>query len=275
MRRNIFEKNMHLITNKFNKKAFTLAEILIVLTVIGVLTSILLPVAIHSAPDEKVMKFKKGHMTLFKVVNELVNSDKYYLNGDLGVMASGTKLDETKDNNKKYLCETFADILSTKKVNCSVYENYKFSHISDNWNNVDMGENGILDALKTPDDFCKKAAQSVGEEIVTSDGIIYYETSPGTPFGIEYTRPDPFSDVTYRNGEMSCMVPLGLFRLTAAETCDELLTKPIRVYKPFCMDIDGIGKGEDPFGYGIRIDGKIILGARAQEWFRKNLQDKE
>jgi len=33
------------------KKAFTLAEIMIVLTIIGVLTAILLPIANHSRPD--------------------------------------------------------------------------------------------------------------------------------------------------------------------------------------------------------------------------------
>ena len=38
------------------QKAFTLAEILIVLTVIGILTAILMPIAIQSAPDENVLK---------------------------------------------------------------------------------------------------------------------------------------------------------------------------------------------------------------------------
>ena len=37
-------------------KAFTLAEVMIVLTVIGVLTAILLPVARQSMPDEDLMK---------------------------------------------------------------------------------------------------------------------------------------------------------------------------------------------------------------------------
>lgn len=41
------------------------------------------------------------------------------------------------------------------------------------------------------------------------------------------------------------------------------------------MDVDGIDKGEAPFGYGIRIDGKIILGKHAQEWIEKGIQDKE
>ena len=38
------------------------------------------------------------------------------------------------------------------------------------------------------------------------------------------------------------------------------------------MDVDGINKGEDPFGYGIRADGKIIMGARADEWMNKSIQ---
>ena len=40
----------------------------------------------------------------------------------------------------------------------------------------------------------------------------------------------------------------------------------------FCMDVDGINNGEDAFGYGIRVDGKMINGARATEWLNKNLQ---
>ena len=42
-------------------RGFTLAEIMIVLAIVGVLTAILLPVAINSAPNENVMKFKKGN----------------------------------------------------------------------------------------------------------------------------------------------------------------------------------------------------------------------
>ena len=38
------------------------------------------------------------------------------------------------------------------------------------------------------------------------------------------------------------------------------------------MDIDGIGVGEDPFGFGIRADGKMMLGTRAQTWMEKSVQ---
>ena len=44
------------------------------------------------------------------------------------------------------------------------------------------------------------------------------------------------------------------------------------IYKIFCMDIDELDKGEEPFGYGIRVDGKIVNGKKAQEWINKSLQ---
>jgi len=50
-------------------------------------------------------------------------------------------------------------------------------------------------------------------------------------------------------------------------------------YKIFCMDVDGIPNSatetecgnECPFGYGIRADGKILNGARAEEWLKRGL----
>ena len=88
--------------------AFTLAEIMIVLAVIGVLTAVLLPVAINSTPNENVMKFKKAHNTLLTTVRELVNSDKYYLDGDLGTRADGNPIYVGTDWRaaRRYFCQT-------------------------------------------------------------------------------------------------------------------------------------------------------------------------
>ena len=81
------------------KCGFTLAEIMIVLSIIGILTAILLPIANHSRPDENVMKFKKANTTLARAISELVNSDEYYLDGDLGIRkmpdGSGRLIDGT------------------------------------------------------------------------------------------------------------------------------------------------------------------------------------
>ena len=37
--------------------------------------------------------------------------------------------------------------------------------------------------------------------------------------------------------------------------------------------VDGVDKGEDPFGYGIRVDGKILNGARADEWLERDVNE--
>ena len=151
------------------KKGFTLAEILIVLVIMGVLTMILLPVAFQSSPDEKVMKFKKGYNTLNTVIRELVSSDRYYQNGDLGTRANGNTIDGEHDGDITYFCETFA--------------------------------------------------------------------APGAvPI---------YSD---KNGFDA-------------------------QYKLFCMDIDGIGEGEDPFAFGIRADGKVLVGYKAKEWLKKPINN--
>ena len=54
-------------------------------------------------------------------------------------------------------------------------------------------------------------------------------------------------------------------------------------YKIYCIDVDGWDetKGSTdcddikdvcPFGYGIRTDGKILTGKRADEWLEKDFQ---
>ena len=100
------------------KKAFTLAEILIVLSVIAIITAILLPSARNAMPNEDIMKFKKAHNTLYTAIRELVTSDKYYLDGDLGVKPNGDILKQNLENTDKYFCQTFADVVNAKSTNC-------------------------------------------------------------------------------------------------------------------------------------------------------------
>ena len=102
------------------KRGFTLSEVMIVLVIIGVITGILLPTAIQSTPDENIMKFKKGYSTLGMVIRELVTSDKYYKDGDLGIRADGNKLKSTNIGDVNYFCYTFADALNIKEINCNV-----------------------------------------------------------------------------------------------------------------------------------------------------------
>ena len=248
------------------KKGFTLAEIMIVLAVIGILTAILLPVAYLSAPNENVMKFKKGHNALLSAIRELVNSDKYYLDGDLGVRADGVILDSTHDGDNTYFCETFGDIISVEIDNCDVETSDSRSWI-DLWpgDTVTKEERYESMAIRL-DDSCVAITEETG--IKTTDGISFYESNNKIPFGVSIRKfyeiitgvPNPLHSTDRNFG--------GYLPDPDNPTIDP-------VYKTFCMDIDGINNGEDPFGYGIRTDGKVMLGKRANEWLQKSIQEKE
>ena len=242
-------------------KAFTLAEIMIVLTIIGVITAILLPIAISSAPDENIMKFKKAYSTIGTAIRELVNSDDYYLNGDLGTKKDGKLIDGTHDGDYTYFCQSLADILNTKSVNCSEADYSSATMVRPT---PRFEGDTIVVTPETWDFYCSESASIIGAEIVTSDGITYYQTTPLSPFG----RTTDIDGV--EKGRIFC---------TPSMTLDECRTFDMngfpQYYKAFCIDVDGIGKGEDPFSIIIRADGKILPGARAQEWLNKNIQSND
>ena len=240
-----------------NSKAFTLAEIMIVLTVIGILTAILMPIAIQSAPDENVMKFKKANATLGTVIRELVNSDRYYLDGDLGTRADGTVIDGTHAGDVTYFCQTLSEVLNTKKVACS-----SANCTGDGCAFVQFGTKSgnnygsITSAKERVDSVCNSQASRIGAEITTADNVVFYQTSATNPFGVPWS-----SNTSHR-----------LFSSPYGPIAHDDDNGFDRVYKTFCIDVDGIDNGEAPFGYGIRADGKILTGARADEWIEKSIQ---
>jgi len=268
------------------QKGFTLAEIMIVLAVIGVLTAILLPTAIHSTPDENVMKFKKANATLYRVISELVNSDQYYLDGDLGVRANGNLVNGTYAGDYTYLCETFADILSVKNKNCNGSKGDKvvFSELnaSNRFAYVDVREDTISQAKTKLDDYCKQKGPVIGAEITTTDGIVYYSAVPNSLYGFTWGQED---------AEMIANLTCEDSHPEYAAYCSGRFYGGVHVdshgmdslYRTFCMDVDGIPNNatasdcvnECPFGYGIRADGKILAGARADEWLKKSITSEE
>ena len=248
-------------------KGFTLAEVMIVLTVIGILAGILIPVANNSRPDENVMKFKKAHATLANVIHELVTSDKYYKAGDLGIKANG-------ENTKKGdFCNAFADLLSTKKIVCD----YKANSADKGFRLQCTGSVGTC-TLNTDfdtqiDSECKNSQNSTDNSnmgITTTDNIQYYEATLNNPFGCKIgDEANPCVNIGDWTGNGK---PIYGYDSTRDYVITDSGIKTLRLYKIFCIDIDGINKGEDPFGYGIRADGKIKPGTRAKEWLEKGFQ---
>ena len=239
------------------KKGFTLAEIMIVLAIIGVLTAILLPTARNSMPNEDIMKFKKAHKTFVGTIRELVTSDEYYKDGDLGIRANGALIDGTYTGDTTYLCETMAEIITTKSKNCSS------SGSNGSYGGLDLrnGHNGYGKSYEDgglhADTVCSKTASSIGAEIVLQDNTVFYQSTPSFTLGKIYS-----ANSKRYFGSDNTAAHRDAYNIGA-------------MYKIFCIDIDGIGKGEAPFGYGIRADGRIFNGARAQEWLKKSIQEND
>lgn len=243
------------------KKAFTLAEIMIVLTIIGILSAILLPVAFQSTPDENVMKFKKANSTLGTVVRELVTSDKYYINGDLG-MASRTVGGSTLLTNgnlarELYFCQTMADMMSVSSINSctgtvgmTTTGAFRF---------MTAASASLGTAIRGLDLTCNTATTNIAQ-FTTTDNITWYDPYPSTTFGMSINATD-----TNRQFTEPTTIPIA----ANSENGFDIM------YKIFCFDIDGIGTGESPFGYGIRADGKILYGERAQEWSQRSIQNND
>lgn len=60
------------------KKGFTLSEVLITLTIIGIGAAILTPIIINITPDSNIVAFKKAYSTIEQAVSTLVNDEDYY-----------------------------------------------------------------------------------------------------------------------------------------------------------------------------------------------------
>ena len=240
------------------KTAFTLAEIMIVLSVIAILTAILLPSARNVVPNEKVMKFKKGHEILYKAMNELVTSDKYYLNGDLGIRINGDLIDGTNEGDFQYFCNSMSDVLATKENNCN---NVEFAEIIHNFFTCHSEYVDYNDCIKDSEVSCTNLSYQAKDRFIKlQDGIIIYEATPQTTFGLKHENGTRIFNWS-QNGN-------GGFEY---------------VWKIICVDIDGIPENatwencvnECPFMYGMRADGKILNGARVNEWLQKSIQQKD
>ena len=225
------------------KKAFTLAEVMIVLVVIGILVAILLPTAQNLTPDEALMKFQKNNVNLGNAIRNLANSEEYYYNGDFGLDRNNEAIDDPK-----YFCSALADMLGAKRINCSEdnlgYNTSALANLPDMLTYEMEDGSMIYDYV---DCMCKNNLTS-GEEIRLNDNTIIYTINPYYHFGSLIDGSDK-----------------RLFNLCSNE----------KRYKFICMDIDGLNNGEDPFGYAIRADGRMIYGSRAQAWVDRKINDNE
>lgn len=265
------------------KKAFTLAETILVLTIIGILAAVLFPNLRKSVPDENVLKFKNTYFAIRHGINELISSDKYYLGGDLGIRIDGTVIENrtTQTWQTKYFCETLADVLDTKKINCTGEEVSGHLAISEchrekpkeellTCNGTESTAEFVQTMKATVDNVCKQypfTKSVTTEQIVLKNGAWIYDVAPNILLGGFWNVADASGVVAKRRS----------FGPAGKPDFYNDKGQPV-YYKVFCVDIDGVPSNatendcvnECPFGFGIHADGRLFNGARADEWLEKS-----
>ena len=151
-------------------KAFTLAEVMIVLSVIGILTAILLPVTKNAMPNKNIVKFKKAHNALYSAIHELVISDKYYFEGDLGIKSDGSLIDGTHANDYKYFCNSMADVINAKNVECKDTDTAAAGY---RWTMLNSTSQLADDQKENFDTACMRQALEIKGEIITEDNVLF------------------------------------------------------------------------------------------------------
>lgn len=98
------------------KKGYTLAEVLVVMALLGILASILLPAVSSIQPNRDKMMFKKAYHVAERIVYELVNDDALYPSKD-GLYSGFDNLETANYNGQGYSGNTKFCSLFAQKVN--------------------------------------------------------------------------------------------------------------------------------------------------------------
>jgi len=97
-----YEKRLDTANGVCMKKAFTLAELLIVLSVLGILAAITIPTVMNAVPDNNNVRFKKAYYVFEKAVQTLSNDTNLYPED---TVFSSTDM--------AYFCNNMANVVNT------------------------------------------------------------------------------------------------------------------------------------------------------------------
>jgi len=240
-------------------KAFTLAEIMIVLSVIAVLTAILLPAARNAMPNEEVLKFKKTHNALTSAIREMVNSDKYFLDGDL------TKKPDGSPANTCYQAHALADILNAQVLDCK----------------DDITPTGLCIEVNDEMDDIKSADTNCDSGYSISRTVMNVETEF---FSFSTIKLQNGAIVSYFPPNGSCIdsqgfnASYGVAHILQKETSYDIDNDGELTFYDAVLMLESCTNNTEEkietFTYLVRSDGKIITSSKVDEWLERDVQDK-
>ena len=112
-----------------NIKGFTLSEVMVTITILGVLAAILIPAVVNVSPDSSKILLKKANVTLERAVSDLISNDLYYPADQTDDDSNGVKVSRgfnytntvgmgLPSSNDKF-CYLLSQELNTVSANCT------------------------------------------------------------------------------------------------------------------------------------------------------------
>lgn len=223
------------------KEAFTLAEVMVVFVVIGVMTAILIPGLFAAAPEQELLKAKKAYNTLSRAVEHMTNSGPYDTNE--GILDSTSFVSDTNARNR-FFCNNLSEILNVKKVDCTLDKVSPASSTS-------CGSTSSKALCMTVKDS-KLDYQTLQASIDATCDSWYKDSSVTSSAGHNFVTAD----------NVLWGVQLTDFTNTTTVSVDGI-TSPA-FYGIVCFDTAKHTKSDRVYGMGVRRDGKVLPGTRLQ-----------
>jgi len=161
-------------SNLTSKKAFTLAEILITMCMMGVLAAVLVPVIVQTSPDYNKVMFRKSLYTLQLAVSNMLKDNTNYPSGETGTDANGLTVEKGFNNTTAV----------TNTISGTTYNKFCFFLVDQ------------LNTMKGGDSSCPVAsvASGITEVATTDDGVIWRirlagsDATPASEFPLSNTN---------------------------------------------------------------------------------------
>lgn len=222
-------------------KGFTLAEVMVVLGILGILAAFLVPAIMQTAPNNNMVMFKKGYSILEEAISTMSNDDTNYPSDQQGTTTDTPSATVPRVFN-------FTDAKANGTTNKFCY------FLTDKLNTV-----GSMTAACPAVD----ADASINGYFTTTDGIIWtikYVGNDGAPniqFPLSSSSYDLkiIMDVNGTSKGPNCSTDSAAASYTFGSDTGTALTQCS--FSATCNDV------ADRFIIGVRYDGKLQIGSGA------------